>query len=154
MSYLSRILKKQYRILSALETTPLIMLNGLNLKKIIVFPERKDTSEQSLYYSKILQDEIISGKYTNIKRFDATHTADIEFSCLYRGKYTKKYNNRTKQQLVILGNKWRKRLKTEHPDAQVWIVVHYDNEDGWFLDTFNWNVSEDWATKPDHTIWL
>jgi hypothetical protein len=154
MSYLSRILKKQHRILKSLESTPLIILSGLGLKKIIVFPERKDSPENALHYSKVYQEEIDSGQYKDIQKFDSIHTADIEFSCIYRGKLKKRYHNKTKQQLIILGKKWRSRVEKEHPDAHVWIVVHYDEEDGWFLDTFNSDVSKNWDTKPELTIWI
>jgi hypothetical protein len=154
MSYLSRTLKKQHRILKSLESTPLIILSGLGLKKIIVFPERKDSPETVMFYSGILQKEIASGKYEDIQKFDAIHTADIDFSCFYRGKFIKKYHNMTKQQLLNLGCKWRTRIAEEHPDAQVWIVVHHDDEDGWFLDTFNWDVSKKWDTKLEFSIWL
>lgn len=132
----------------------MIALSGLGLMKILVLPERKISPESVLYCSGVYQKEIDSGKYKDIQAFDAIHTADIEFSCFYRGKFIKKYHNRTKQQLVTLGRKWRARVSEEHPDAEIWIVVHYDDEDGWFLDTFNWNVSENWVTQPEWTIWL
>lgn len=154
MSYLSRVLKKQYRILKSLETTPLVILSGLGLKKILVFPERKDSPGSAFLHSVLLQKEIDSGKYENIQAFDGIHTADIEFSTFYQGKFIKKYHAKTKQQLVKLGGKWRTRVLEEHPDARVWIVVHYDDEDGWFLDTFNWDVSKKWTTTPEYTVWL
>jgi hypothetical protein len=106
MSYLSRTLKKQHRILKALESTPLIILSGLGLKKILVFPERKITPDNALLYSRVYQAEIDSGQFEDIRQFDAIHSADIEFSCFYRGKFVSRFRNQTKQRLVVLGNKW------------------------------------------------
>jgi len=154
MSYLSRIVKKQHRILKSLETTPLIVLTGFDLRKIIVFPERRDTQEAAKRFGAIYQNEIDAGKYLDVQTFDAIHTSDIEFSLFYHGKFKKKYNRITRRQLICLGNKWRERISIEHSDATVWIVVHYDQEDGWFLDTFNWDVTKIWETPQEHTVWL
>ncbi|WP_320042997.1 hypothetical protein [uncultured Desulfobacter sp.] len=154
MSCLSRIVKKQHRILKSLETTALIVLTGFDLEKIIVFPELRYTQEAATKYGEIYQNEIDAGEYKDIKAFDAIHTSDIEFSLFYHGKFKRKYNKLTKLQLIRLGNKWRERISVEHPDATIWIVVHYDHEDGWFLDTFNWDVTKNWDTPQKHTVWL
>jgi hypothetical protein len=154
MSYLSRTLRKQYRILRSLAATPLISLSGFGLKEIIVFPERSISIEEALFCSKVCTKDIDSGLYGNIQEFDAYHTADIEFSHFYHGKFNEKYNNRTKQQLITLGEKWRLRVEEDYPDAQIWIVVHYDVEHGWFLDTFNYDIAKKWDTKAKYSIWL
>ncbi len=85
------------------------------------------------------QKNINNGRYGSLRKFDAIHTADIEFEGDYTGTEIEKYRNRTKSNLVELGKVWRDRVRKDFPDARLTIIVHND-EGEWFLDTFNYEV--------------
>lgn len=85
------------------------------------------------------QKKIHAGYYKSVNDFDSTHTADVEFIDLYEGKDISKYRNKTKNNLIELAKCWRERIKREHPDADITIIIH-QNDGEWFLDTFNYSL--------------
>ena len=120
----------------------------------MVFPDWNITPDNIRECSTVYQTQVDSGTYEDIRDFDSIHTSDIEFAYLYNGRFIQKYHTRTKRQLCRLGNIWRRRITSEHPDVNVSIVAHFNEEYGWFLDTFNWNIQESWKLESKYTIWL
>ncbi len=153
MSYLSRILKRQQRVIDMLKIEPIECFTGFGLSQILVFDGTVYHFPPGSDEPLTVQEAIDSGVYKDIKNFDGYQTADVEFSAYYWGKRNKdKYDKKTKRQLVELGIAWRTRVTNEFPKAKVSIVVHYDEMDGWFLDTFNWDIQKEW--NPKNAVWL
>ncbi len=133
---LSRALKKQIREIDSLKKKTFRVYQGFEKPKIISFSFggfRYQDGETDT------QKKINDGYYKSVEDFDSTHTADVEFIDLYDGKDILKYKNKTKGNLIELGKFWRERLKKEHSDADVTIIVH-QNDGEWFLDTFNYSL--------------
>jgi hypothetical protein len=131
---LSRALKKQKREIEHLKREGFRVYKGFGRSKILSFSFsefRYPDSETDT------QKKINDGYYKSIEDFDSTHTADVEFIDLYEGKDILKYRNRTKDNLIELGKFWRERVKREHPEVDVTMIVH-QNDSEWFLDTFNY----------------
>lgn len=132
----SRALKKQSREIQKLKKETFRVYEGIGKSKILSF---KFSGFRYLDGATDTQQKIDDGHYESIEKFDATHTADIEFIDLYVGKDILKYRNQTKNNLVELGQVWRERVSKEHPDVDVTIILHQDDGE-WFLDTFNYPI--------------
>jgi hypothetical protein len=157
MSYLSRVLKKQRRIIRNLENAPIIAVNGFgNLENLVFQVYYYHYSELEMLQDHLnIQSEISENKYNDIQEFDGYHTSDIEFSHFYCGKKIKRYHSETRKQLIGLGKVWRDRVEKKFPNSKLEIVVHFEKENqAWFLDTFNWEIKPDWEQKKISAIWL
>lgn len=131
---LGRALKKQIREIHQLKKESIQVYKGFGKSKILSFTfsgfRYPDGNSDT-------QRKINEGYYKSVEEFDSTHTADVEFIDLYDGKDLLKYRNRTKNNLIELGQVWRERVSKEHPDADITIILHQDDSE-WFLDTFNY----------------
>lgn len=136
MERLSIALRKQKREIETLKNAKIQAYRGFGRPMLLCF------DDQPVWFPDgctDVQEKLDQGHYESVKDFDGCHTADVEFSHLYRGKRIAKYQYKTKQNLIELGRTWRERASKEFPDANVTIVVH--QFDGiWFLDTFNYPV--------------
>lgn len=136
MNKLSIALRKQKREIEKLKHARIIVYKGFGKSVIICFDDRGFRYADGTTDT---QKKIDEGHYKSIEDFDGFHTADIEFSHLYSGRRTEKYQHRTKENLIELGKSWRERVSKDFPEVEVTIVVHW--YDGiWFLDTFNYRV--------------
>lgn len=142
MQKLSIALRKQKREIEKLKCARIGTYVGLGREILLSFNDcgfrYKDGTTDT-------QKKIDEGHYKSVKDFDSFHTADIDFSQLYKGKMIAKYEYRTRQNLIELGKCWRERVSHEFPLAEVTIVVH-KNDGIVFLDTFNYPIAIENAT--------
>lgn len=129
-------LKKQKREIETLKQTNINTYSGLGKAVLLCF---NDHGVRFADGSTEIQKKINEGYYESIKDFDGFHSADVEFSDLYHGRQIEKYRSRTKQNLIELGKVWRQRVLKDFPGFDIVIVV-YQQDGNWFLDTFNWPV--------------
>ena len=138
MNYFNIAIEKQRQCIEDLKYCKINAYKGFGKNRLLIFngtttyPDG-DTGEIAV------QKKIDDGHYLSVEDFDSYHSADIEFTDLYSGKRIDEYREKTKQNLIELGKKWRNRVLNEFSDTDITIVVH-QYEGDWYLDTFNYKI--------------